>query len=80
MAQSKTFEFEFEGATYSADRHAVRSWRVSKAMVSGGPSMFQAFDELFCGKADEYAEALGDDLAKMGELAKAAIEAGGSKN
>lgn len=74
------FEFEFEGSTYEADRIATKSWKVVKGMVSGGPAMFDAFDALFCGRSDEYAELMGDDLMRMAELANAAIEAADSKN
>lgn len=74
------FEFEFEGSAYEADRRAARSWRFAKGMVSGGRGMFEAFDALFCGRSDEYAETLGDDMERMGQLAAAAIEAAGSKN
>lgn len=80
MSKSEEFEFEFDGAAYRADRKATKSWKVVKGMASGGPAMFEAFEELFCGRSDEYAEALGDDIMKMAELANAAFEAAGSKN
>ena len=80
MAQGNVIKFEYEGNEYEADSAATKSWRVAKGMVSGGPAMFEAFDALFCGRSDEYAERLGDDLMKMAELANAAIEAAGTKN
>lgn len=79
MAQ-KGFEFEFDGRKWEADRDATRSWKVVKGLTTGGTAMFAAFDALFCGRSDEYAEALGDDIMKVAELANAAIEAAGSKN
>lgn len=80
MAQKSSFAFEFEGGEYEIDRNATKSWKVVKGLTSGGPAMFEAFDTLFCGRSDEYAEALGDDIMKVAELANAAIESAGSKN
>lgn len=80
MAQKSSFTFEFEGNEYEIDRNATKSWTVIKGLSVGGASMFEAFDRLFCGHSDEYAETLGDDLMKVAELANSAIEEAGSKN
>ena len=42
--------------------------------------MFDAFDRMFEGRADEYAEKLADDFADMANLAARCIEEAGSKN
>lgn len=80
MAQKSSFTFEYEGNEYEVDRNAAKSWTVIKGLSTGGPAMFAAFDRLFCGRSDEYAAALDDDLMKVAELANAAIEEAGSKN
>ena len=80
MAEQKTVTFEYAGKTFEADAKAATSWKVIKGLNSGGPAMFDAFDELFQGRADEYADALGGDFRDMGELAGKAIEAAGAKN
>lgn len=80
MSKKDIVEFDFAGKSFEADAKAAVSWSVIKGMVTGGREMFDAFDRLFAGKSDEYAEALNDDMEEMARLASAAIEAAKGKN
>lgn len=80
MSEKDIVAFKFAGKEFEADSQAAVSWSVIKGMVTGGREMFAAFDRLFAGKADEYAEDLGDDMEEMARLASAAIEAAKGKN
>lgn len=77
---AKTQPIEYAGEVFEYVPTAGRSWKVIKGITNGGKPMFDAFDVLFNGKSDEYAEILGDDLEEMAQLAAKAIEASGSKN
>ncbi len=81
-ASENTVEFEYAGKIFVADAKAANSWSIAKAFsaANDGAQLFGAFDKLFCGKADEYAEMLDDDLQDMALLANAAFEAAKAKN
>lgn len=80
MAGKKTVTVEFAGSEFEADSAAARSWKVIKGITTGGMAMFDAFDVLFLGRADEYAEILNDDFEDMANLAGLCISEAGAKN
>lgn len=61
----------FEGIEVEYNPSALNSWKVQKLIAQGGIATFEALDIILCGKADEIAEKLGDDMGKMVELAQA---------
>lgn len=68
---------KFEGKQYFYDETAIRRYSVVKKISrynTDPAGFFDALDELFAGKADEYAEALGDDFEKMSELFAAIMQ------
>ena len=72
---------EYAGQTFEFDPHAGNSWKVMRGVTSGdGKRTFDSLDVLFLGRADEYAERLGDELDAMVALANACFEACGAKN
>lgn len=80
---AEMIDFEFEGNTYQADASVMKDYRVMKgvACVATNPAgFFAAYELIFAGKDEEYAEMLGGSVAKMGELSTAAFEAAGAKN
>lgn len=79
-AKKETITVEFAGMEFQADAAACRSWSVIRGISNGGLAMFDAFDRMFEGRADEYAEKLADDFADMANLAARCIEEAGSKN
>jgi hypothetical protein len=69
-------DFEFEGATYQVDADAFKDYRVAKwiALSAENPACaFKAFERIFDGRDEEYADALGGDAEKMGELMQSAL-------
>lgn len=73
-------KIEFEGNKYEYDPSALKKYSVIKALsgTSDPAGFFAAFDKVFKGKADEYAERLDDSLEKMAELLNAiVVEVGG---
>lgn len=74
-------KIEFEGTKFEYDASALRKYTVLKALSgSGAPQdMFTAFDKVFKGKADDYAEKLDDSLEKMAELLNAIVEKEGGE-
>lgn len=70
MADKKN-TLSFEGIEVEYNPSALTSWKVQKKIAQGGFATFEALDIILCGKADEVAEQLGDDIGKMVELAQA---------
>lgn len=68
-AKHETLSFEGIEVEYSPS--ALNSWKVQKLIAQGGIATFEALDIILCGKADEIAEKLDDDMGKMVELAQA---------
>lgn len=65
---------EFEGNTFEYDEVALKDYknvkRISKAERDLG-GFFTALEEIFVGKDEDYAELLGNDFDKIGELMQA---------
>lgn len=79
----KKVQFEFEGKRFDVNPDCVNSYKTMKAIarVENDPKcMFDVLEAIFDGKDEEYAEAVGGSMDKMGELIAAAIEAVGAKN
>jgi hypothetical protein len=81
---------EFEGIEVTYDDRVTRSWKWQKAAASGDQSrMLEAMEKLFCGRDEEYADALcgnddPDDLDTsadaMQRLVVAVLEDANAKN
>ena len=81
---------EFEGIEVTYDERVTRSWKWQKAVASGDMSRtIGAMERLFCGRDEEYADALcgnedPDDLDTsadaMQRLVMAVMEDAGAKN
>lgn len=80
MTAKDVIEFAYKGETYECDKKAARSWKNIRAISKGGAPMFDAMDEILCGKSDEVAEAVGDDFIEVSNVVAAAVEAAGAKN
>lgn len=75
-------KFKFEGKSYECNPNAANNYKILKkfAQTEKNPAgLFEAYEFIFDGKDEEYAEGLGYDLEKMSKLAEAALEAAGSK-
>lgn len=60
---------EFRGVTVAYDETCTKSWKWQKAIASGDDAkIVSAIERLFCGKDEEVADRLGDDIEVMGEL------------
>ena len=60
---------EFHGVNVEYDETCIKSWKWQKAIASGDDAkILAAIERLFCGKDEEVADALGDDIEVMGEL------------
>ena len=88
-------KFEFRGGTYEVDRDAARSMRVQRDIsLVGEPGHaakgWESFDKLFCGRLEEYFDAIPGEDGEAGEygcsdedfvaFVRAASEAAGAKN
>ena len=73
---------EFNGKKIKYDPKAIRKWSVQRGLVTPGAETFASYDAILCGKADEVAELLGDDLQQMVDLMLAISEkeSGEAKN
>lgn len=81
---------EFEGIEVTYDERVTRSWKWQKAAASGDTArILHAMEQLFCGRDEEYADALcgnenPDDLDtsadKMERLVTAVLEDANAKN
>ena len=68
---------EYNGSEYEYDETALTNYKVAKCLSRAGenPSLaFYAFEKIFNGHDEEYAEQLGGDQAEFGELVKAVIQ------
>jgi len=71
-----TIKVEFEGKTFDVDTDAFKSYTVAKWIALAGERAdcaFKAFEAIFSGRDEEYADMLGNDVDKMGELLNAAL-------
>lgn len=60
---------EFRGVIVEYDEKCIKSWKWQKALASGDEARgVRAIENLFLGKDEEIADALGDDIETMGEL------------
>lgn len=81
--ERETFEFEYEGRTFEADRRELTSYRNSKAIANSSnrpDGYFTALERIFLGRDEEYAEMLGGGAEAVANLYVAAVEAVGAKN
>lgn len=75
----KTITFNDQEITFDDDKFT--DWKIQRAIAnSHNPEgIYDACDEILCGKADEIAEALGGKIGTMLELMKAISEAVGDE-
>ena len=67
---------DFEGNTFEYDPKEAMSYRHIKKIARAQKDMagfFDAFEAIFAGKDEEYAELLGNDFEKIGALLTAAV-------
>ena len=72
----------FEGMEFEYDENSVRKYSVLKAMSNyqeNPASVFKAFEIVFAGHDEEYAELLDDSIDKMSELFGAVMEQAGEE-
>lgn len=70
-------KFTFEGNEYEYNPDAFKNYAVLKKLANAEKDIsgaFYAFNAIFAGKDEEYAEMLGGDIEKLGELVSAAAE------
>lgn len=76
-------KFEFQGKEYEADERAAHDYRIIKAVATAKTNpaaLFDAFERMFMGKDELYAEQVGGTIEAMTELFGAALEAADAKN
>lgn len=78
-------KLEFGGHEFEYDPKQAMSYRNVKRIARAKDDIagfFAAFEQVFAGKDEEYAELLGDDFEKMGMLITEAMnaESGAAKN
>lgn len=63
------------------DDEKLNNWKIQRAMTNSHnlEGIFNACDEVLCGKADEIAEALGGKMETMTELMKEIAESVGAE-
>lgn len=72
----KTIKFQGHEIVY--DERKLRSWKVQRMIASNGAAgAFDAIDAVLCGRADEVAELLDDDIDLIGEMLNAILDAEG---
>ena len=73
----KTITFNGQEITFDDDK--LTDWKIQRAMTNSHDleGIFNACDEVLCGKADEVAEALGGKMDTMTDLMKAIAESAG---
>lgn len=76
----KTITFNEQEITF--DDEKLTDWKIQRAMANTHDleGIFNACDEVLCGKADEIAEALGGKMDTMTELMKAIAESAGDES
>ena len=66
---------EFKGHTFEYNEGCTLSYTWQKGVTSGNPQrVFKCFEDLFCGKDEEYSELLGGSIDDMAALALACVE------
>lgn len=77
----------FNGLKVEYDPAAFGKWSVQRAMADAASKdpeqahkIYDAYDAVLMGKADEVAEALGDDAEAMGELFRELTEQAAKEN
>ena len=75
----KTITFNGQEITFDDDK--LTDWKIQRAMTNSHDleGIFNACDEVLCGKADEVAEALGGKMDTMTDLMKAIAESAGDE-
>lgn len=69
---------KYQGHEIEYDERKLRSWKVQRMIAANGAAgAFDAVDAVLCGRADDVAELLGDDIDVMGELLNIIIDAEG---
>lgn len=74
---------EFEGHVFEYDDAEAKDYRNLKRVMKSAtnPSgLFDAMERIFAGKDEEYAEMLGGNLEKLGQLAGKVFEESMGKN
>lgn len=67
----------YEGAEFEYDPKEAKSYRNIKRIARAKDDMggfFDAFEAIFAGRDEEYAEILGNDFEKIGGLVSAVVE------
>lgn len=73
-------KIDYNGHTVEYDDGALHKWSVMKALASG-TGTFDAWDKILCGKSDEVAAMLDDDMDAMQDLLqRISLVEGGAKN
>lgn len=78
-----TKTIEFEGHEFEYDVAEAKDYRNLKRVMKAAtnPSgLFDAMEKIFAGKDEEYAEVLGGDFEKLGQLAGKVFEESMGKN
>lgn len=75
---------EYGGVTVEYDAAQVKSFKNTRALAhyeKDPDGFFEAVDRILCGKANDVADAVGDDMTTMADLvAKVTEKVGGAKN
>ena len=72
----------FHGKKFEYDERAPKRYTVQKKIAlreSDPAGMYEAINEIFCGKEDEVAQALDDDAEAFGDLLEAVMLAVGGE-
>lgn len=72
---------EFRGEEFEYDVKPLKSWKFQRALarMDEESKIFESADAILCGRADEAAERLDDDIEAMGELLAAIAEKEGAQ-
>lgn len=76
MQKETLAKVEFNGEEYEYDSAAVKSYKVLKKIARAQSDIggfFDAFELVFAGRDEEYADKLGNDFEQLGQLLSAAV-------
>ncbi len=74
--------FEIDGVELVADYDELTSYKTNKQFArseSDPAGMFEAYERVFAGRDEEYAEALGGSVEAIGRMMRGAFEAAKAK-
>lgn len=72
-----TKTISFEGIEVEYDDSQLNKWSIQKQLTTLD-GQFVALDRIFCGKSDEIAEKLGDDMGQMMSLLQRVVAVNGN--